>query len=324
MSAPAIQSMSSATSPVQFAPGVDRATASNATMPGLPLTPAATPADSPSVALELSQLARALEKLAQLPGMDEHTLARVMVLVKSQGESDGLLRLLTSGASPSSQTPTLPADLKPVAEALKALWAASAGEGSAPTASNAAPAGAPDLQAKVAQAFQNFLASAKGALAPLFEGAPAGSAPNASNNTLNPAALKASLTQFVQTQFEQVSALFKQYSSPTPAPAPAGAAPLATTTANPLTALPDAAVPAQALAEELRQFKTAGKLLDTPLLRTEYIRATLGVVAALLSDPTPTKAATPPSAAPANPAQSQASSTSRWCNSLCRTSCRRS
>lgn len=293
MSGPAIQSIGSGSaSAVQFAPPTARTAVPTAASQPAAGAGAASPAGAPAVALELSELARALEKMAQLPGMDEQTLTRIMTLVKGQGEMTGLLEMLkasgapaASGAGTPAQAPALPEELKPFAEALQALFTPAAGEGSAPGEAPG-PANTKDFQAKVAQAVQTLMASAKGAA-----------------ETLNPSVLKAGLTQFVQSQFDQVSALFKQISGrvagagdaqPANAASQAGAAPLAA-------GMQELAAPAQAVAELLRQFKTAGKLIDTPLLRQDYIRSTLGIVAALLTEPVVAKTQTPAASTPAAP-----------------------
>lgn len=291
MSAPFIQSIGPATTPsVLFASGVERAAASAAANDQ---ALAAAPAETSPVALELSQLARALEKLAQLPGMDEQAMARVLVFLKDQGESGGLLGPLKSGSASTAASvsaPALPEELKPFAEALKTLWTAPTGEGNAAASSSSAiPSGSADLQAKFTQALQNFISSAKTTLSPLLDGASSA----ASSNPFaapNAGAVKTGLTQFVQSQFGQWAALFRQGAAQSSTPAQAASAPFG---------LQAAASPLQAIVAQLRQLKTPGKHSDPPLLRSDYIRATLNVVAALLSDPATPQA--PPAPAPASP-----------------------
>lgn len=338
MSGPSIQPIGSvltqaaapATTPAAGAAGAP-AMAAQAT------PPAAQPASVAAVELDFSALARALDKLAQTPGVDAKILAQLTRLIQEQGALPALLEQLGQPDGPGKNVlQALPAELRPLAEALLGAGAPQ-GENRQPGAASPAPAAgtpasgtsqavAQESQHTLTQAVQNFTAALKGTLAPLFEGVTASAAPplEAGTGATGAAAgaaaapglggkagLPQSIQQFVQTQLDQVSGLLKQFTGRPPgsvaALAPSGSAAGAPAPAAAALLTPEQALqPAAAVAEELRRMQSAGKLLDSPLIRKEFIRATLGVVATLLSDPVFSDAAPP---RPATATQTPASPT---------------
>jgi len=104
MSGPSIQPIASVKS--QAAP----LTAASAGSASTPAGPAAAPKTlvpavpaAAAVELDLSALARALDKLAQAPGVDAKMLAQLMTLIKGQGELLGLLGAL-GGRDPQARS----------------------------------------------------------------------------------------------------------------------------------------------------------------------------------------------------------------------------
>lgn len=291
----------------------------------LPAPPSALPADRPApspssspspasaVSLDFSDLAQALEKLAQTPGIDERALTRIFSLLKQQGELLRLSSMLKASGGALASIPTdLLGQLDPdLVVALKTAF---------PRNANGAPATqnpAAEVQNKIAQSLQQFIASIKGAFATIPASSPQSPTPDSSapaqtpnppaipgqgSVATGPAALKAGVAQFLQTQTEQLATLFQSLTAQ-PLAAPATAKTSASASPLPLAALAapsgPSAPPAPELAEALRQLVATGRLAGSPLLRQEFIKATLGLVSTLLSEPA--------FSAPATPAQPPAS-----------------